>query len=297
MRSNIVFITFLLFSTSSFAKNVADHMDAFLNSGGVAVNVTEAGAFKGQAAGGYTLGSISIRNSTRSYSPIMAQAPGIRMGCGGIDLFTGSFSFISSQELVKAFRNIGNAMGSYAVMMALESACPMCKKQVDLLQRIANEANRWNINSCETAAGVVGGLWPRTETAQRHVCTTAAGPGGIFNDFAAARQNCGAGGESQKVFNEIRKASEKRSAGTGLSEKEKKLVAFEDMLLDKGNLAWMILNKTGFIKESGDAMAEMVMSLSGSLILEQVGDSSVWRLLPSKAGDDILLNTLLYGQL
>lgn len=297
MLNNFVKIgVVLLFCQKGIAQDIGDHMDQFIKTGGSSVNITDATAFKGQAAGGFTLGSLSLRNPTRSYTPLMAQAPSVRMGCGGIDMFTGSFSFISSQELVKAFRNIGTSMGSYAVMMALESACPMCKKQIDQLHRMANELNRFNINSCETAAGLVGGLWPRTETAQRHICTTASGPGGLFNDFAAAKQKCGAGGESSKVFDRIRQASEKKNSGQALSERDQKLAAFEDMLLDKGNLAWIILNKAGFVKSNGQPLAEMIMSLSGSLILDNTGDMNIWRLLPSKAGDEVLLMTLLYGE-
>ncbi|MCS5712772.1 conjugal transfer protein TraH [Candidatus Berkiella aquae] len=297
MRHKLIQFFLLIVSPALMAEDISSHMNQFVQSGGVSVNVTEASAFKGQAAGGYTLGSVSLRHPTRSYTPIMAQAPGMRMGCGGIDLFTGSFSYISSDELKRAFRNIGTSMGTYGVMIALESACPMCKKQVDQLHRMANEINRFNINSCETAAGIVGGLWPRTETAQRHVCTTAGGPGGLFNDFAAAKQKCGSGGESQRVFDEIRQASQKKNNNQSLSERERKLASFEDMLLDKGNLAWMILTKTGFTKEHGQPLTEMVMSLSGSLILDNSNDTNVWRLLPSKAGDEALLNTLLYGEI
>lgn len=293
----ILFFVLQLLLSSVFAKNIAENMDNFIRSGGVGVNITQATAFQGQAAGGYTLGSMSLRNPSRSYTPIMMQAPSIRMGCGGIDMFTGSFSYINSNEMVKAFRNIGSSMGTYAVMMALESACPMCKKQVDQLQRIANEVNRFNINSCETAAGIVGGLWPRTETAQRHVCTTASGPGGIFSDFAAARQKCGSAGENQRVFDQIKQASQKKSNGQPLSEREKKLAAFEDMLLDKGNISWMILIKSGFLKEHGQSMAEMLMSLSGSLIYDGNSEANIWRILPSKASDEVFLSTLLYGEL
>jgi len=58
----------------------------------------------------------------------------------------------------------------------------------------------------------------------------------------------------------------------------------------------MILSKSGFIKEHGQELSEMVMSLSGSLILDNTGEANIWRLLPSKAGDEAVLNTLLYGE-
>ena len=75
--------------------DVGSSMDAFLNDVGGAANVTGPSAFEGQSAGYYSLGNVWTRFPQKTTTIANLQLPRARAGCGGIDLFAGSFSFIN----------------------------------------------------------------------------------------------------------------------------------------------------------------------------------------------------------
>ena len=59
---------------------------------GAAANVTGPTAFEGQAAGYYSLGNVWTRFPQNTTNLANLQLPRARAGCGGIDIFAGSFS-------------------------------------------------------------------------------------------------------------------------------------------------------------------------------------------------------------
>ena len=99
-------------------------MQAMFNDLGALGNVTAPGAFRGQAMNLYTGGSFMMRSPGRNYSLADVQLPSLRAGCGGIDLFGGSFSFINKQQFVALLRNIGSNAVGYAFKLALQSISP-----------------------------------------------------------------------------------------------------------------------------------------------------------------------------
>ena len=82
------------------AANVGSEMQTFFDDAGVRANVTGPTAFEGQSAGYYSGGNVWTRFPQKSIQPFNLQLPHARAGCGGIDLFAGSFSFINTAELV-----------------------------------------------------------------------------------------------------------------------------------------------------------------------------------------------------
>jgi len=85
----------------------------FFNTVGTSFNASGPGAYKDQAAGYYTGGSFFARNTVHTADLTSIRLPGYRAGCGGIDLYMGSLSFISSEELVRAFRAVASNIASY----------------------------------------------------------------------------------------------------------------------------------------------------------------------------------------
>ncbi len=108
-----------------------------------------------------TGGSLFVRNRVRTVQLAHVTLPSFRSGCGGIDLFTGGFSFINSQNLVSSMKNILNNTAGYAFNLALESATPEIANAMKYMNTLANDVNRMNINSCEMSAGLVGSVWPK----------------------------------------------------------------------------------------------------------------------------------------
>ena len=83
------------------AKSVGDSMgDFWKNAGGSYSNSTDAGGYKLQGAGYYTGGNFTARTKVVNVNPVSIVPPGIRAGCGGIDVYTGSFSHINTDHML-----------------------------------------------------------------------------------------------------------------------------------------------------------------------------------------------------
>jgi conjugative transfer pilus assembly protein TraH len=83
-------------------------MDSFLNDVGGAANVNGPTAFQGQSAGYYSLGNVWTRFPQKTTNIANLQLPRARAGCGGIDIFAGSFSFINASEIVAMLKAVAN---------------------------------------------------------------------------------------------------------------------------------------------------------------------------------------------
>ncbi|PZP33176.1 MAG: conjugal transfer protein TraH [Kocuria rhizophila] len=179
---------------------VAAKMNDFFNDAGGAANVTGPTAYQGQTAGYYSGGNVWSRFPQKSVQPFNLQLPSARAGCGGIDLFSGSFSFINSAELVAMMKGVANNALGFAFKLAISSISPQISKEIDFLQGAAQQLNQMNISSCEAAQGLVGAVWPKMQGARSTICAAVGNSQGKFSDWAKARQGCGAGGEQDATL-------------------------------------------------------------------------------------------------
>jgi conjugative transfer pilus assembly protein TraH len=266
------------FSTMSFS-GVSSDMDSFFNGLGYSSNSTASNAYQGQEAGYYSGGSVFLRDSVKNVQLADVDLPKFRAGCGGIDLYSGGFSYINSDELSALFNNIMSNATGFATELALESTLPEANGVMKYLNTLASSVNSQNIKSCETAAGLVGSVWPRTQEAQQKVCEAIGTDQGLFSDYAAARQGCGPKGNLTRTLN----------SATG---------PYKNMALLNGNLAWKALTQNDFT--SGDnELKEFMMTLSGTVIMKHDGNTddgdNAYKILPSLAGNQQLIKALLHG--
>ncbi|OZA41835.1 MAG: hypothetical protein B7X84_07340 [Alphaproteobacteria bacterium 17-39-52] len=126
MKKLLVFFMLLTFWDQASA-NVGQDLTQFFNKLGGASNVSNPGAYKDQTAGYYTGGNIFARNQVHTSQLATIQLPDYRAGCGGIDMFMGAFSHISSERLIEALKAIGSNMASYALLLAIETMSPQIK--------------------------------------------------------------------------------------------------------------------------------------------------------------------------
>jgi conjugative transfer pilus assembly protein TraH len=205
------------------------------------------------------------------------QMPGFRGGCGGIDLWTGGFSYIKADQMIDMLRNIGSSAASYAFMLAVQTVSPQIYNIMNELNALATHINQTNINSCEVAATALGGVWPKSDQSSKHLCQAMGTNLGAFSDWSAARQGCGAKGDRERVFRE--KGSDPR---------------YKDMLVGEFNLAWKAIQTNSFLS-SDKALAELFMTLVGSIIVSKNGEGYTVQLLSSHADRDDVLGGLLNG--
>ena len=263
------------------SANVGSSMDSFLNDVGGASNVSGPTAFQGQSAGYYSLGNVWMRFPQKTTSIANLQLPKARAGCGGIDLFAGSFSFINASEIVAMLKAVANNAVGFAFSLAIDTVCPECSKIMQEFAQKAQLMNNLSINSCEMAQGLVGGVWPKGDLADKAVCEAIGNSQGIFTDYAAAKHGCGTRGE---------RASTTSSADA----------TFKDV--NPGvprNYTWTVLKKSAFFSPGGkfdQELAEYAMTLVGTVIYQPPKDDTPGRFVPV-AGDasSTLVSALLDG--
>ena len=107
------------------AGDLNAEVNAMFNNLGAMGNYTAPGAFRGQAYNTYTGGSLFMRSPNKVYQLAAIQFPSAKAGCGGIDVFGGSFSHISATEFKNMLRNITAALPGIAFQLALESVAPL----------------------------------------------------------------------------------------------------------------------------------------------------------------------------
>jgi hypothetical protein len=90
---------------------IGNQMTAMFNT---MLNYTEPTAHLGQRRGVLTGGSLNARNRIMNESLWHFVPPSFDAGCGGIDLFAGSFSFLSAEQFQNLLRAIAANAAGYA---------------------------------------------------------------------------------------------------------------------------------------------------------------------------------------
>ena len=229
--------------------DVASEMNGFFNDAGGAANVTGPTAFQGQSAGYYSLGNVWTRFPQKSVSPFNLQLPSARAGCGGIDLFSGSFSVINASEIVAMLKATANNALGFAFKLAIDSVSPEIGKVMDEFSQKAQLLNQMNISSCETAQALVGGIWPQMETTRSTICEAVGNSQGVFSDWAASRQGCNNGGQRDATL----------AGNTDPAMKEQ-------IIGDPHNYTWEALKKSSKFGAFDQAFSEYVMTLVGTIV-------------------------------
>lgn len=184
------------------AQTVNSEMNNFFSDLGVAGNVTGPSAFQGQAAGYYTGGNVWTRFPEKTVNPINIQLPSVRAGCGGIDIFSGSFSFINAAEFVAMLKATANNAIGFAFKLAIDSISPEIGNVMGELSARVQDLNQMQISSCETAQNMIGSIWPKTQMTTNYMCQQIGNNQGIFSDYARSRWGCGAGGDPANTINQ-----------------------------------------------------------------------------------------------
>jgi conjugative transfer pilus assembly protein TraH len=264
---------FFFMSTHLSYGSVSNDLDNFFNGIGLASNTTNPSAFESQAAGFFGGGSLYARSQVRQYQLVQLDLPSYRAGCGGIDLYTGALSFISHDKLVDLGKSVMTNTGAYAVDVMLATTVPELKGVRDYLQGLEQVANQASINSCEMSQNLVGGIWPKTVASQQKICKDQGtlGKSGLFSDYTKARMEC-AGNGFEKAIDKANKDA----------------TAKKQVVMNK-NLVWSILQSKSFLSADSE-LAEMVMSLTGTIIIDKEGKVTN---VPSLAGSPDLINALL----
>ena len=112
--------------------------------------------FGGQQRGYYAAGSFSTRWPNRNDYPVTVEAPRVKSGCGGIDVFLGGFSFMNSDYLVSKLQSILENSASVAFDLALKTLCEQCSNTIKNFEALSDKLNSMQIDECASAKELVG---------------------------------------------------------------------------------------------------------------------------------------------
>ena len=192
--SNIVWVT-------TVNADVSGQLDSFFNATGGAANVTGPVAYSGQQGGYYSGGSLWVRfPAQQTFQLGNLQMPSVKAGCGGIDIFTGSFSFINSDQLVAVAKAIANGAEAFLFNLAIKEISSVIGSTLtDMLHQLQQKLNQ-SLNACQLGADIAGGLAGSVGIKNQQMCSQIGNSQGIFSDWAATEQGCGTGGQQSSTI-------------------------------------------------------------------------------------------------
>jgi len=211
-------------------------------------NGTQPTAQMGQRRGVLAGGSVIIRNRIMKANPVTLTPPGFSGGCGGIDLYGGSFSFINQSEFTGLLRSIAANAGGYAFQLGINAMCPDCGSLMSDLQKKVQSLNEHLANSCQLAQGIVNDGVSAMDAQQRSRLSEwslSKGWGDAFQSFTGA------------TGDPIDQAAKADPSGFKRTQ--------------TGNLIWRSLHQNATAQSGafgGDDWLEAVMSVTGTIIIQ-----------------------------
>mgnify|MGYP000376697272 CR=1 FL=1 len=265
-----------MFFTSSVAcAGVNDSMDNFWKDSLSASNGAGPSAYQGQEAGYYTLGNYSTRAPQMTSQISSVSLPSVKAGCGGIDIYGGSFSFINTDQIVATFKAVAqNAMG-LLFQMAVKSLSELLGNEIEQMFNLVQKANLGAINSCEAAQQLVNGAVNALPSGALKSCMEIGLQNGKYVDEAAARAACGFGGEAESTI-------------AGASDAQRQTQAYNR------NVAWEAIMKHPLFA-SDNQLAETMMTLTGTTIVRVDSGTPEIHTLAPDADSDGMITALLDG--
>lgn len=256
------------------AGDFQDEVDEML---GDMTNVTGGGSWETTRRGVVSGGSVSNRSRIMQANVINFRPPSASAGCGGIDMFGGSFSYINEQQLVQLLRSIASNAKGYAFQLALEGMCPECARQIEAFQKKIQKLNQHFGNSCQMAQGIVND-------------TASALGAQVENDASLVAQAKGAG----DVF-----TNWTTSDGSGAKEDAQTAAPNEYAKEITGNIVWRQLteNEVGSWFTGSDSVEfrEALMTLTGTVVVSPVPGSPGETTKSTVPGLNLKLEDLVNG--
>jgi len=105
--------------------------------------------------GYYGVGGFSMRNRMSNDYLLSVSPPRVEVGCGGVDLFGGAFSYLDPEYLVEKFERIVQAAPAFAFQVAMSEFCVQCINGMNTLTSIMDQLNSMQINDCRMSKRLV----------------------------------------------------------------------------------------------------------------------------------------------
>lgn len=111
--------------------------------------------FEGQKRGFFNAGSYNARFRNSRENLFSLQAPRLKSGCGGIDMFMGGFSFMDPEYLMQKLQRALQAAPAIAFDLALKEIMPEAAATLGKFEGIINQLNKLQLSECAIAKDAV----------------------------------------------------------------------------------------------------------------------------------------------
>lgn len=259
IRYGCLLATIACASTQTSTTQAFD-LDNFL--GGMYSNTTDAGYFNTQQRGVISGGGYVGRFAVKPIQLVSFDPPRISAGCGGINLFGGSFSFINAAELTQLLRTIAqNALG-LLFHLGLNAISQPLSSLLNTWSKKLQDMNSLLKNSCEAARKLFqmdtsGSTLSSLFGSQKNSVETSTGEKQDY--FSSVKSNF------QQGWKELTNSGGAQTTATKEIQK-----------IDKaGNVTWRALNASDSYKAiqsatgtSNDEAKTLLMNLIGTEIFD-----------------------------
>ena len=186
---------------STAEADVNGQLGSFFTSLGGSANVTGPVAYNGQQGGYYSGGNLWVRfPAQQTYQLGSLQMPSVKAGCGGIDIFTGSFSFINTDQIVAAMKAAANGALAFVFDLAINAISSQIGSSIEKVMQKLQQFTQHSLNACQAGEQAAAGLAGMVGARDSHFCQTIGNSQGIFSDWAASAQGCGTGGSQTSTL-------------------------------------------------------------------------------------------------
>lgn len=276
LKKTLLLTAFAICSTSATAPALSSGLQSELNNlFGNMSNFTQPGVYESTRRGVLAGGGAQIRSRRMNIQLIAFEPPNIKAGCGGIDIFLGSFSYINLDQFISFLRAIAANAAGYAFQMALKVSCTV----MDAMQQIAQLMNNMNMSSCQLAQGIVEDSFDALQGK---------------NDFKRTMDNITQGFSKDTVDDKGGSTQGQEKAYNSNPQK----YAEEHL----GNILWKAMTKRDVNAWFGlgprdTTIRETLMSISGTVVLEKPKEGVNPLVFPTKPypGGLITMRDLIEG--
>ncbi len=153
MNNTLKAITIAVFSVLAFAgTSQAGWMDDWFDQS----TTMNPSAYKGQQRNYATGGGMSVRWKGTTDYPISISGPRMNSsGCGGIDLFMGSMSFVDPEYLVSKLQNIASGAAVIALQVGLKTLNEPLATSIENTEHMLDALNQLQFDDCSTSKTLV----------------------------------------------------------------------------------------------------------------------------------------------
>ncbi|MBN3506369.1 conjugal transfer protein TraH [Burkholderia cenocepacia] len=155
----------------------------------VMANSTAPGTMSTKDRVGVFMGAFTMRSPIKSVNLVTFDPPRIDAGCGGIDLYGGSFSFINSQQLIQIFRQVAADAAGLAFKAAIKSISPSLDALITEFQTLLQNLNNLAKNSCQMAHMIVDPIDKALSNAVNGDGNTGGTNSNMFTDVMGGLKN------------------------------------------------------------------------------------------------------------